>query len=141
MKDYTDMLHLPHHVSQKRAPMSRIDRAAQFSPFAALTGYEQTLQETARQTQPFRELTESEKEMLNEKLLQILARIDCCPEVTVTFFQPDLRKDGGAYVTKTGNVKKVDSMNRNLWLADGTGIPIPLIYELESPFFESFVSV
>lgn len=86
MKDYTDMLHLPHHVSQKRAPMSRIDRAAQFSPFAALTGYEQTIQETERQTQPFRELTESEKEMLNEKLLQILAHLDCCPEVTVTFF-------------------------------------------------------
>lgn len=136
MKDYSDMLHLPHPVSAKRAPMSRIDRAAQFSPFAALTGYEESLRETARLTQPFLELEEHKKELLNEKLLKILERMDSRPQVTVTFFQPDPSKDGGAYVTRTGTVKKVDSLNRCILFTDGTGIPIHLIYELQSTFFE-----
>ena len=132
---YDDMLHLPHHVSKTRRRMSRLERAAQFSPFAALTGYDATIQEAGRRTDSRAALTESSKEQLDEKLRGILEEIDRQPEITGTYFEPDLRKEGGAYVRFTGHVKKIDSHTRAILLTNGMEIPLTEIFDLDSPLF------
>lgn len=127
---YDDIIGLPHHQSPRRAGMPMTDRAAQFSPFAALTGYEDVIEETGRLTQPAVELTESSIQNIDEKL-QILGQ-SChqFPVVTVVYFQPDLRKSGGSYVTATGCVKRVDPYSQLLQLTDGRQIPLAAILEL-----------
>ena len=132
---YDDMLLLPHHVSPRRKPMPLADRAAQFSPFAALTGYDAAIRETARLTDDFVELSEDAKALLNEKLMLLKETIHTHPEATVTYFQEDGRKSGGAYVTVTGHVHRVDEYSRTLQLDDGTTISIELISELTSKLF------
>lgn len=127
---YDDIINLPHHVSPKRSRMSNYDRAAQFSPFAALTGYDGVIQETARLTDAQVELDEGGKALLNEKLQLILENIDAEPKVTLTYFQPDERKLGGAYMTITGRVKKLDSYSQSVLLTDGNVIPIERIYAI-----------
>lgn len=127
---YDDIIHLPHHVSDRRVPMSRADRAAQFSAFAALTGYDAVIRESGRLTDMRTELDEDSKAMLNEKLQMILETIDEQPRVTITFFQPDERKAGGAYVSVSGRVKKIDEYARAVILTDGTAIPIGQIYQI-----------
>ena len=104
---YDDIIDLPHHVSEKHPHMPMLDRAAQFSPFAALTGYDAAIVETARLTDQKRELTEEQKQVINKGLHELQKRIKNDPLVTVTFFKPDDRKSGGAYRTVTGNAKKV----------------------------------
>lgn len=128
---YEDMLHLPHHTSVLRPRMSNLERAAQFSPFAALTGYEAAIAETARQTDTRAELDESEKALLNEKLQILRKHIDRRPAVTITYFRPDERKAGGAYVRAAGTVQRIDETERRLVLADRTTIPIEQIYAIE----------
>lgn len=128
---YDDIIHLPHHVSPKRTRMSGYDRAAQFSPFAALTGYDGVIAETARMTDSRIELDEGGKELLNEKLLLILERIQAQPQVTLLCYRPDQRKLGGAYVTVSGRVKKIDSYTQSVLLTDGNAIPIERIYGIE----------
>ena len=128
---YDDIINLPHHQSSRRAAMPMIDRAAQFSPFAALTGYEDVIQETGRLTQPFAELTESRKEQLNEKLRRLAENSHLTAQVTVTYFEPDRRKAGGSYVTVTGCVKRIDPYARILGLTDGRQIPIEAICRIE----------
>ena len=120
---YDSILHLPHHVSATRAPMPMSDRAAQFSPFAALTGFDAAIAETGRLTQEKIELDEEQLCLLNRKL-QLLMDDPAEREVTLTFFRPDSRKDGGAYVTVTGFLKKVDSYERIIVMTDGTKIPM-----------------
>lgn len=132
---YEDILHLPRPVSQKHAPMSLQDRAAQFSPFAALTGYDAAVAETARQTEQPIELDVDAKADLNEKLLFLHDHILKSPTVTVTYFTPDDRKIGGTYVTVTGRVYKLDSLNKWLLMEDGTRIFFGDILILESPLF------
>ena len=132
---YDDMLHLPHHVSKTRRQMPRLERAAQFSPFAALTGYDATIQEAGRLTDSQASLTESSKEQLDEKLSRILQVINHQPEVTVTYFEPDLRKEGGAYVRVTGRVKKVDGCTQVMILTDGTELPLADILDLDGSLF------
>ena len=135
---YDDIIDFPHHTSSKRARMARRDRAAQFSPFAALSGYDAAIQETARLTDQPAELDESRKAALNEVLCSILEQIDSTPQVTILHFRPDERKEGGTYVQTTGRVKKIDPIGRYLLLSDGQTIPIERIYEiepLEDPFF------
>lgn len=127
---YDDMLDLPHHVSSSHPPMAVYDRAAQFSPFAALTGYESVIQETARTTERRVELDEYRKAELDALLQVIQARAASHPELSITYFVPDERKDGGAYVTVSGCVKKIDGSGRVLVLMDGTGIPIDEILEI-----------
>lgn len=129
---YDDIIDLPHHVSPKRSRMPNCDRAAQFAPFAALTGYEGVIRETARLTDARIELDEGGKVLLDEKLRRILERIDSQPQVTLTCFQPDQRKLGGAYVTVSGWVKKLDSYTQSVVLTDGTVIPIDRIYGIET---------
>jgi len=132
---YDDILNLPHHVSASRPHMPAADRAAQFAPFAALTGYDAAVRETARQTDARLELDECEKEALNDKLRVIDEHLENAPEVTVTYFRPDGRKAGGAYVTVSGAVRKIDGYARVVVLADGGRIPIDEIAGIDSDLF------
>lgn len=131
MGNYDDIIHLPHPVSTKHARMSRLDRAAQFSPFAALTGFDATIAETGRLTDESIELDESRIEVLNEQLRYIVSVIAQQPQVCVTYFREDERKSGGAYVTVSGQVKKVDAYDHALILTDGTVIPMEAVRDLE----------
>lgn len=119
---YEDILHLSRPVSGRHAPMPLSDRAAQFSPFAALTGYEAVIAETGRLTQPQIELDESSVEVINSQLNCLLARLPQKPVATVVWFQPDPRKEGGSYLHKTGTVKKLDAIGQYLEFTDGTCI-------------------
>lgn len=132
MTNYDDIIHLPHHRSKKHAPMPLIDRAAQFSPFAALTGHDAAIKETARLTDRKIELDEYEIAALDEKLQMIKIQLDVkkSSEITVTYFQPDMRKEGGEYVNVTGNVKKMDEYDKCLIMNDGTRILIEDIIDI-----------
>ena len=129
---YADIIDLPHHVSVTRRHMSIKDRAAQFSAFAALTGYSDEIKETARLTDDKREMDETELEELSLKLALILARADEKPYITVTYFSSDQKKSGGVYKTVTGNLKKVDEIERTLTLPDGDIIRLDDIIDIES---------
>lgn len=133
---YADLINLPHHVSPTRPKMSMIDRAAQFSPFAALTGYDAAVKETARLTDERIELTDENKAMLDGKLQMLLEQLPRRPEVTITYFEPDRKKTGGAYVSVTGVVKKIDEYAQSIVLENGTAISIEQLYEIESTFFD-----
>ena len=128
--NYNDIIELPHHTSPVRDRMSMINRAAQFSPFAALTGYDEAVKETARVTKEKIELDENVKVMLDEKLQTIAEHLDEHLEVTILYFQPDMKKTGGEYVKMTGTVKKIDQFERNIRMMDGTKISIDEIYEI-----------
>ena len=134
---YNDIIDLPHHVSATRPRMPMIDRAAQFSPFAALTGYDAAIKETGRLTDRRIELTEDSRAALDRKQQLLVDNLADHPEVSVTYFVPDERKSGGAYVTVTGRVKKVDDYQRLLILTDGTKIPLDEILDMESELFRS----
>lgn len=121
---YDDIIHLPHHVSQNHPQMPLRERAAQFAPFAALTGYEAAVGETARQTTERRELDAQEAAELNRRLASLIARLPERPEVTIEYFVPDDRKAGGAYVTVTGRVRNISVAERLLVMEDGTEIPM-----------------
>lgn len=126
--EYNDILHLPHHVSSCRPQMSMRDRAAQFSPFAALTEYDSAINETARLTDRRIELSEDAQEYLDRKLKWIRENLISHPSVTITYFIPDLYKDGGSYVSHTGQVQYVDDVTRVVGMADGTSIPLDDIF-------------
>ena len=121
---YDDIIYLPHHVSQNYPQMSMHDRAAQFAPFAALTGYEASVGETARLTSERRELDPQEAEELNRRLTDLAARLPDHPEMTVEYFVPDDRKAGGAYVTVTGRVRHISVPEKTLVLEDGAVISL-----------------
>lgn len=133
---YDDILHLPHHVSEKHPSMSRLDRAAQFSPFAALTGYEAAVEETARLTDRRIELDEGEKEAIDQRLMLLQERLPEPTEVTITYFVPDKKKTGGAYVSVSGTVKKIDDYERTVVLSDGTSISINDILCVDGDIFD-----
>ena len=128
---------LPHHVSRKHPQPTMADRAARFAPFAAITGYEEMVLEEARITDDRIELDENSKAALNEKLNMILEFIDEQPEVSITYFEPDKRKAGGAYVTVTGTVKRIDEYEHLVIMTDGKKINIDEIYNLQSELFYS----
>ena len=134
---YDDMLYLPHHTSLTRRPMPLADRAAQFSPFAALTGYEAAIQETARLTDAFVELSEDSKAVLNEKFLMLMEAVSTRPEISVTFFREDGEKAGGAYHTLTGRLRKIDAYTRTLFLENGETIPLEMIHDIQGDLFRS----
>ena len=129
---YDDIIGLPHHTSAHRAEMPMIDRAAQFSPFAALTGYEDVIDETGRLTESATELTEGSKQALNEKFLILAEHCRVTPQVTVTYFEPDRLKSGGSYVTVTGRLKRVDTYDQVLRLTDDREIPMEAIRNIHS---------
>lgn len=124
---YDDIINLPHHVSSKHPHMPALDRAAQFSPFAALTGHDAAIKETARLTDEQVELDEERKEELDRQLQEIRTHLSEHPEVTITYFVPDERKDGGSYVTVTGRVKKLDEYEGRIILEDSTIVKISMI--------------
>ena len=121
---YDDIIHLPHHVSQNHPQMPMLDRAAQFAPFAALTGYEAAVGETARLTAEKRELDAQEAEELNRRLATLISHLPDRPEATIEYFVPDDRKAGGAYVTVTGRVRHISVSEKTLDMEDGTVILI-----------------
>mgnify|MGYP001770050560 CR=1 FL=1 len=132
---YDDIIDLPHHQSATRPHMSNYDRAAQFAPFAALTGYDDAVKETARLTDKKVELDEYSKDALNERLNMIQDAINEQPEVSITYFLLDKKKSGGAYVTATDRVKKIDEYENIVLLQDGTKIPIDDIAEIVGEVF------
>ena len=129
--DYDDIIDLPHHVSTTRPRMSRLDRAAQFAPFAALTGYGAAIKETARLTDERAELGEYELMELNAGIHMLMECIDEHPQVKITYFKPDERKDGGAYLTVKSRAKRLNEYERFILLEDETEIPFDDIYKIE----------
>lgn len=135
-ESYADIIHLSHHVSPSRKRMSRLDRAAQFSHFAALTGYDDAIQETGRLTDHPGELAEDAARQLDEKLRFLAEHLEEGPVVTVTHFVPDGRKQGGAYVKSRGVLRRMDPISGNLVLGAGTTIALDRVYDVESPLLE-----
>ena len=134
-RKYAEIMDLPHHVSKTRPQMPMHDRAAQFSPFAALTGYAGVIRETARLTDRKIELDETMLTMLNERYQLLLSVLDAEPEVEITYFRPDERKSGGSYRTIVGVVKKADEFTRQLTMTDGTVIPMEDVLTLDGAIF------
>lgn len=132
---YDDILHLPHPTSSRHPRMSMADRAAQFSPFAALTGHGAAVSETARLTDRKAELSEDIQGLLDLKQHLLLEHIDEQPEISVTWFQPDVRKEGGQYRTVTARLQRVDAYARLLVLTDGTRIPLDDVADFQCPLF------
>lgn len=133
---YDDIIALPHHVSYRHPRMARIDRAAQFAPFAALTGYGAAVAETARLTETQTELDETARALLNEKLRMLADFLDEEPLVSITYFLPDERKAGGAYITVSGIVKTLDEYARTVVMTDQSVIPMERIREISGELFE-----
>ena len=131
---YEDIINLPHPVSKRHTPMPMINRAAQFAPFAALTGYDAAIEETARLTEDEILLSEGEIAVLNDRLQRLIQHLPEHPEVAITWFRPDERKSGGAYITTTGTVKKVDEHGKYLLMDSGEVIPMERMTGLEGDF-------
>lgn len=133
---YDDIINEPHYQSATRPQMSNHDRASQFAPFAALTGYDDAVKETARITDTKIELEEYEIDALNERLNQIQEALDEQPEVSITYFIADKKKLGGSYTTVTGMVKKIDEFEQYVLMQNGLKIPIIDICEIDGEMFK-----
>ncbi len=129
---YDDIINMPHHVSTTRPRMSLYERAAQFSPFAALTGYEDAVAETARLTEDEHQLTDESKLRINEILRKIIDNADQTWHVKVTYFVPDKRKEGGEYVTFCGEVKRIDEYDREIVFFNGDRISVDKIRNIDT---------
>ena len=134
---YDEIMGLPHHVSKTRPQMPMSDRAAQFAPFAALTGYDAAIKETGRLTDERIELDVEALSALDMKYQLLMEALDEAPEVTITYFQPDERKAGGKYVSAVGTVKKIDDFERRITMQDGTKIPMDDILSIDGELFLS----
>lgn len=133
-QSYEDIIHLPHHVSATHPHMPLADRAAQFSPFAALTGHHEAIKETERVTTEKIELDENAKSILDQKLQAVLENSANPQEIKITYFVPDPNKAGGSYADFTGIVKKIDPYQRILIMKEGLSVPIDDIIDLEGNF-------
>lgn len=138
MKNYDDIINLPHHVSKNHSQMSRYNRAAQFAPFSALTGYEESINEAGRYVTNKIELDDSNKEEINFKLNILNNLINQRNQVTFIFFLKDKLKDGGCYKTIKGILKKYDEINKLIILEDKTKIYIDDIFSIKSPIFDNY---
>jgi hypothetical protein len=134
---YDDIINLPHHVSNNHPQMSAIERAAQFAPFAALTGYDSSVKEEARLTDKKIEMDEDMIAVLDEKIRIIQELLPDCPEVEITYFIPDENKDGGQYVSVTGGVVRVDNYERSIVMEDQLIIPIKDIIDIKCDMVDS----
>lgn len=132
---YDDIIDLPHHVSVTRKRMSAIDRAAQFSPFAALTGHGAAISETARLTCSKAELDECEKSVINEKLNILLNLQELNPEVIICYFSPDCRKQGGEYLVANCGIERINAETGEVIMLDGTVISVDNIRDIRSEIF------
>ena len=136
-RKYNEIMGLPHHVSKNRPQMPMSDRAAQFAPFAALTGYDAAIKETGRLTDERIELDVEALSALDMKYQILMEALDEAPEVTITYFQPDERKAGGKYVSAVGAVKKIDDFERRITMRDGTRIPMDDVLSIDGEIFSS----
>ena len=134
---YEDIVNLPPHISKKHPQPTMMDRAARVAPFAAITGYEEMVLEEARVTEERIDLDEGALSLLNEKLNMIQEFLDEEPEIKITYFEPDKKKTGGAYVSITGVVKRIDEYEHLVIMTDGKKIRIDDIFGLESDLFYS----
>ncbi|MCI8537426.1 MAG: YolD-like family protein [Oscillospiraceae bacterium] len=132
---YDDIIDLPHHVSDRHPRMPISDRAAQFAPFQALSGFGDTIEETARVTEEWIELDDDQKTELDLKLRMLRELLTQRPEVSVVYFVPDVRKAGGAYTTVTGRIIKMDGVSRVIVMEDGVEILIDDIFGIEGEMF------
>lgn len=137
--DYSDIINLPHPESRKHKRMSMHDRAAQFSPFAALTGHDDAIKETARLTDAYINLDETMKAGLDEKLAFILERLNEKPQVLITYFVQDEKKAGGSYEVAEGQIRKVDFYERVIVMEDRSKIKIDNVADVESDIFNNIV--
>lgn len=134
-RNYDDMINMPCPTSPRHPRMPRADRAAQFAPFAALTGYDAAIDETGRLTDTKIDISEDMREKLDLKQNFLADIIDEQPEISVTYFIPDKKKSGGAYVTENGRLKQIDEYEQLIILTDGKKIPIQEVYSIESDLF------
>lgn len=139
MSRYDDMLDLPRPAMPRAKPLTGLERAAQFSPFAALSGYEAAIREAARLTEPAVELAEDAAAALDKKLRMLARQLPCRPQVTVTWFEPDARKEGGALRVFTGRLRRVDETAGLLIFEDGQRLPLAAVRALESEVFPEFL--
>lgn len=130
MGKYDDIINMPHHVSTKHPRLSMEQRAAQFAPFAALSGFEDAIDETSRITEDRIELNEEEKLKIDNILQKLKNEISKRPKATITYFVPDIRKSGGEYLTKIGNLKRIDEFRQLIIFEDKTEIPIKEVVEI-----------
>ena len=134
---YEDIVNLPPHISKKHPQPTMLERAARFAPFAAITGYEEMVLEEARVTEERIELDEGTLAMLNEKLNIIHESLESEPVIKITYFEPDKKKSGGAYVSVSGTVKRIDEYERLVIMSDGKKIRIDEIFGLDGKLFDS----
>lgn len=132
---YEDIVNLPPYISKRHPQPSMMDRAARFAPFAAITGYEEMVLEEARVTEERIDLDEGALSLLNEKLNMIQEFLDEEPEVTITYFEPDKKKSGGAYVSITGTIKRIDEYEHLVLMDDGKRIRMEEIYNIQGELF------
>lgn len=135
--EYDDIINLPHHVSKVHPRMSMYQRAAQFAPFAALTGHDAAIRETARLTDSQIELGDENNEILNRRLAILREHLKETPEITVTYFQPDEKKAGGLYETYTGCIKDIDDYEQQLVMTDRKKIDLPSVLDIDSKLFDN----
>ena len=138
MGKYDDIIHLPHHVSMKHSRMSAMSRAAQFAPFAALSGYDDAIDETARLTDAQIALGEGAIQELNEKLRCLTAHLADSSNVTILYFIPDAKKAGGRYTSVTGKIKKIKAYEQEIEMADGTIIAFSRMLSIDSDLLRRF---
>ena len=131
---YDDIINLPHHVSKSHAPMSMMNRAAQFAPFAALTGHSAAIEETARLTDEQHELADEDSDALNQKMAYLRETINEHPTITITYFEPDKKKAGGKYKSIEGQLKNIDDYNQSIVLKSGEVIPLKSILDIQFHF-------
>lgn len=136
--EYDDIINLPHPISKNHPRMSLHDRAAQFAPFAALTGHDAAIKETARLTEEQLELSDELVARLNDKINVIRDNIGTEQEITITYFVPDMKKSGGAYVVHSGIVKKIDDYEHKIIMKDGTAIPVGRIQKIQGEILDEW---
>ena len=129
-EEYKDIINLPRHISTKHPKMSLELRSAQFAPFSALVGYDEQIKETSKVIKKRKEINDELKAILDEKLQIIQKKIETKPQITVTYFVPELNKDGGNYIEYTGKVKKIDNLKQKIIFEDGTEILVDDIIEI-----------
>ena len=130
MNEYDDIINLPHHVSERHPQMSMMNRAAQFAPFAALTGHAAAIEETARLTDEQHELADEDSEALNQKMAYLRETINEHPTICITYFEPDRKKAGGAYKTIEGQLQNIDDYSQSIVLKSGDVISLSSILDI-----------
>jgi hypothetical protein len=134
MNEYDDIINLPHHVSSRHPQMSMMNRAAQFAPFAALTGHSAAIEETACLTDEQHELADEDSDALNQKMAYLRETINDHPIITITYFEPDKKKAGGKYKSIEGQLKNIDDYNQSIILKSGEVIFLKSILDIQLHF-------